>query len=161
MTSSELAKADPELRRARALARALDTALGIPGTPIRIGLDAILGLVPGGGDIAAAVLSGYIVLIAVRRDVPAPVLWRMLGNIGVDTVIGSIPILGDVFDVVYKSNVKNVALLERYITEPATVTKRSRRLGILVIAAAVVLLVAVAAGAILLARLVWRPLTHH
>src|SRR5919109_1438685 len=137
---------DTELRRARALARALDTAVGIPGTPIRVGLDAILGLVPGGGDIAAAVLSGYIVLIAVRRDVPPAILWRMLGNIGIDTVIGSVPILGDVFDVAYKSNVKNVALLERHMTEPAAVAKRSRRLGILVIAVAIVLLVAIAAG---------------
>ena len=136
----------------------LDTAVGIPGTPIRLGLDAILGLIPGGGDVAAAVLSGYIVLIAVRRDVPPAVLWRMLGNIGVDTVLGSVPILGDVFDVAYKSNIKNVALLERYTAEPAAVAKRSRRLGILVIGSAVVLLVAVAVGVILLARLLWRML---
>ena len=150
---------DTELRRARALARALDTAVGIPGTPIRFGLDAILGLIPGGGDVAAAALSGYIVLIAVRRDVPQAVLWRMLGNIGIDTVVGSVPIVGDLFDVAYKSNVKNVELLERHMTEPAAVAKGSRRLGLLVIAVGVVVLVAIAAGAILLARLVWRLLT--
>ena len=150
---------DTELRRARALARALDTAVGIPGTPIRFGLDAILGLIPGGGDLAAAALSGYIILIAVRRDVPPAVLWRMLGNIGIDTVVGSVPIVGDLFDVAYKSNVKNVELLERHMTEPAAVAKGSRRLGLLVIAVGVVVLVAIAAGAILLARLVWRLLT--
>ena len=79
---------DSQVRNARALARVLDSAVGIPGTPIRIGLDAILGLIPGGGDVAAAALSGYIVLTAARRGVPTPVIARMLVNVLADTAIG-------------------------------------------------------------------------
>src|SRR5437870_5488978 len=94
---------DPDLRRASALARILDTAVGIPGTKIRIGLDPVLGLVPGAGDVASAMLSAYIVLIAANKGTPRPVIWRMLGNIAVDTALGSVPVLGDLFDVAYKS----------------------------------------------------------
>src|SRR5438046_2681126 len=103
---------DTELKRTRALARALDTAIGVPGTNVRLGLDAILGLIPGAGDVVTGALSGYIVLVAVRGGAPRPVVWRMLGNIGIDTLVGSVPVFGDLFDVAYKSNIKNVELLE-------------------------------------------------
>src|SRR5687767_2496107 len=103
---------DADVRRARALARALDTAIGVPGTPLRIGADAILGLIPGAGDIVGAALSSYIVLAAARRGAPPAVLWRMVANVAIDTAIGAIPVLGDLFDVAWKSNTKNVELLE-------------------------------------------------
>jgi len=154
-----MTRPDDDLRRARALARALDTAIGIPGTRLRIGLDPILGLIPGGGDAVGALLSGYIVLIATRRGVPAPVIWRMLGNIGVDTLFGSVPILGDLFDVAYKSNIKNVELLERHAAQPAAVERNSRRLGYAVIALLALFLALVVVGGVLVARLVWRALT--
>jgi hypothetical protein len=150
---------DRSLQRARTLARALDTAIGIPGTPIRIGLDAILGLIPGAGDVVAAALSGYIVLAAVRAGAPPLVILRMLGNVGIDTLIGSVPVIGDIFDVAYKSNIRNVELLERYSAQPATVVKRSRWLGALVVIVILLLLVGIATVALFLAQLVWRLLT--
>src|SRR5688500_4991415 len=125
----------PDIRRARALARVLDSAVGIPGTPLRIGLDAILGIIPGAGDMVGAALSGYIVLTAARNGAPRAVIARMLGNVILDTAVGSIPLLGDLFDVAYKSNMKNVELLERYSTNSREVTAASRRLGVLVVIA--------------------------
>src|SRR5215212_3013184 len=86
----------------RALARVLDSAVRIPGTNIRFGADSLIGLVPGLGDMAGAVLSGYIVLVATRLGAPTPVVARMLLNIGLDTLAGSIPVLGDLFDVAWK-----------------------------------------------------------
>ena len=150
---------DKELRRARALARALDSAIGVPGTKIRIGLDPVLGLVPGAGDIAGAMLSAYIVLIAVNKGTPRPVIWRMLGNIAVDTALGTVPVLGDLFDVAYKSNTRNVELLERHAIEPAVVEKRSRGLAILVVLPVALLLAASCTIGFLLVRLLWRLLT--
>lgn len=150
---------DRDIRRARALARILDTAVGIPGTRIRFGLDPVLGLVPGAGDVASAMLSAYIVLVAANKGAPRPVIWRMLGNIAVDTALGSVPVLGDLFDVAFKSNIRNVELLERYAIEPATVEKHSRGLAVLVIVVVAVLVAAIGTAGFLLVRLLWRSLT--
>jgi hypothetical protein len=105
----------------------LDEAIRIPGTNIRIGLDALLGLLPGGGDVAAGVFSGVIILQAARAGAPTPVLGRMLGNVVLDVVVGSIPILGDVFDVAWRANSRNVRLLEAWLDRP-TATKRASAL---------------------------------
>jgi hypothetical protein len=150
---------DKELRRVRALARALDAAVAIPGTSIRLGLDPILGLIPGAGDVAGAALAGYIVLVATRAGVPSEVIWRMLGNVTVDAFIGTFPVVGDLFDVAFKANMRNVELLERHATEPAAVAKGSRRLGLLVIVIVLLLLVALGAGAFLVGRLLWQLLS--
>jgi hypothetical protein len=150
---------DRELRRVRALARALDAAVGIPGTSIRIGLDPILGLIPGAGDVAGAALAGYIVLVATRVGAPSEVIWRMLGNVAADALVGTFPVVGDLFDVAFKSNMRNVELLERYTAKPAAVTKSSRRLGFLVIMIILLLLVALGAGAFLIGRLLWQLLS--
>jgi hypothetical protein len=106
------ASSDP-LARARAIARLLDTAARVPGTSIRFGLDPVLGLVPGLGDLAGAALSGYVVLLGARLGVSRVVILRMLGNVAVDTIGGTLPIIGDAFDVGWKSNTRNLALLER------------------------------------------------
>jgi hypothetical protein len=148
-----------DIRRARALARVLDAAVGVPGTPLRIGLDAILGIIPGAGDMIGAGLAGYIVLTAARNGAPAPVIGRMLANVVLDTAIGSIPVLGDLFDVAYQSNMKNVELLERFSTQPDVVTAKSKRLGVIVVIAIVLLMVGVATLGVLLARAIWRLLT--
>jgi hypothetical protein len=141
------------------LARLLDTAIGVPGTRVRLGLDAVLGLIPGAGDTAAALLSGYIVLTAVKKGAPRAVVLRMLANVGIDTLVGSVPVLGDLFDVAYKSNIRNVELLERYSAEPARVTARSRGLEAMVVAAVVLLVTAVGLLAFLAVRLAWHALT--
>jgi Domain of unknown function (DUF4112) len=119
--------ADP-LARARTLTRLLDTAARVPGTGIRFGADAILGLIPGLGDVAGAVLAGYLVLLAQRLGAPRSVVLRMLGNVAVDTLGGTVPLIGDLFDVAFKSNSRNLALLERVIERPTDTTRASRLL---------------------------------
>jgi hypothetical protein len=116
---------DP-LARARTLARLLDSAARVPGTNIRFGADAVIGLIPGLGDIGGAALAGYLVILAQRLGVPRAVVLRMLGNVAVDTIAGSVPVIGDLFDVAYKSNLKNVALLERALERPTATSRTSR-----------------------------------
>ena len=123
MTSSE--PADP-LARARTLARLLDSAVRVPGTGIRFGADAVIGLIPGLGDIGGAALAGYLVILAQRLGVPRAVVLRMLANVAVDTLGGTVPLIGDLFDVAYKSNLRNVALLERALERPVATTRTSR-----------------------------------
>lgn len=111
--------------RVRRLARLLDAAVRIPGTGIRIGLDAVLGLIPAGGDVAGAVLSAWIVLTAARLGAPAPVLVRMTGNLVLDALLGAVPLVGDLFDVGWKANLRNVVLLERHLESPDRTRRRS------------------------------------
>ena len=117
--------ADP-LARARALARLLDSSVRVPGTGIRFGADAVIGLIPGLGDIGGAALAGYLVILAQRLGVPRAVVLRMLANVAVDTLGGTVPLVGDLFDVAFKSNLRNVALLERALERPAATTRTSR-----------------------------------
>jgi hypothetical protein len=114
------------MRLARTLTGTMDTAVKVPGTGIRFGLDAILGLIPGVGDFAGAGISGYLVLLAARHRAPAAVLARMLGNIGIDAVVGSIPLVGDLFDVGWKANSRNLVLLERHLDAPMQTRAASR-----------------------------------
>jgi len=116
---------DP-LARARALARLLDSSVRVPGTGIRFGADAVIGLIPGLGDIGGAALAGYLVILAQRLGVPRAVVLRMLANVAVDTLGGTVPLVGDLFDVAFKSNLRNVALLERALERPAATTRTSR-----------------------------------
>ena len=104
------------IRRVRVLAKLLDNSISIPGTRFKFGFDAIIGLIPGVGDVLGAILSGYIVLEAARAEVPPFTLARMLVNVGIDTLLGSIPAAGDLFDAVWKSNLMNVALLEQHLS---------------------------------------------
>jgi hypothetical protein len=134
---------DPRLTRVRTLARALDSAVPIPGTSFRFGLDPVLGLVPGLGDLAGAVLSGYIVLAGIRMGVSRSGVLRMLGNIAIDTFVGSIPIVGDLFDAGWKSNNRNVALIERHMADPGTTRMANR---FVILGAVVALLLLVSAG---------------
>jgi hypothetical protein len=96
------------------LAGVLDDIFHIPGTKIRFGLDPIVGLVPGLGDIITGLLSFLIVFAAWQRNLPKIAISRMVANIAIDTLLGSIPIVGDVFDTVWKSNRMNYNLLVRY-----------------------------------------------
>jgi len=109
------------LDRARTLTRMLDSAARIPGTRVRFGFDSILGLVPGLGDVAGAALSGYLVLLASRMGASQSVIARMLANVAIDTVGGAVPVLGDLFDVAWKSNTRNMALLEQVAGETSAV----------------------------------------
>ena len=96
------------------LARLLDGQWRIPGTSIRFGVDALVGLIPGIGDAATGVVSAYIVYRAWRMGVPTGLLALMALNIGLDTVLGSIPLAGSVFDVFFRANQRNMWLLRRH-----------------------------------------------
>lgn len=102
------------VKRANWVGKSLDDAVRIPGTDFRIGLDPILGILPGAGDAVAALLSLYIVGEAIRAGVPRSTVLRMLAYVGVDAVVGSVPILGTIFDAAWKANVWNARLLSRH-----------------------------------------------
>ncbi len=106
------------LRRLRRLSHLLDNAIPIPGTPWRFGLDPVLGLLPGAGDFLGTAFSAYIVLEAARIGIPRSLLGQMVINILLDTVIGSVPIVGDIADATWKANAKNIELLETYWDSP-------------------------------------------
>ena len=109
------------LRRIERLAFWLDDRYRLPGTRFRLGLDGIVGLIPGIGDAVTSALTGYLIFEAWRLGVPRSTLGRMLANLGVDTVIGAIPVLGDLFDIGYKANRRNVRLLHRHLAERAAI----------------------------------------
>jgi hypothetical protein len=108
------------------VAAVLDDIFRIPGTRIRFGLDAIVGLIPGIGDLFAGIASFVIVLAAWRRRVPRVTLVRMITNVLLETTLGVIPVVGDVFHVIWKSNRRNFRLLmrEKYRVGPTTETWR-------------------------------------
>ena len=95
------------------LSRAMDGLFRIPGTGWRLGLDAVVGLIPGVGDLATTAVSLYILAAGVRYRVPKVTLLRMASNIAVDYLLGSVPVVGDIFDAAWKSNQMNVELLKR------------------------------------------------
>ena len=92
----------------------LDAAFRVPGTSIRFGLDPILGLVPGLGDLTSPIYTALILLEAFRRRVPPIVQARMVLNSAIDTIAGLVPLLGDIVDAFWKANLRNIALLERH-----------------------------------------------
>jgi hypothetical protein len=136
------------------MSRLLDNAFTIPGTNYRFGLDAIIGLVPGLGDAVGALFSGYLVLQASRLGAPRAVVTRMVANVALDTVVGWVPVLGDLFDVAWKSNVRNMALLEEHLRQPAAARAGSRRALLLLGGALLVFFAGAVALGILFAKLV-------
>jgi Domain of unknown function (DUF4112) len=101
--------------RLEALARLMDGAFVVPGTSIRLGLDAIIGLLPVAGDVVSGVISSYLIWEARQLGAPRWLIGRMMANMLIDTTIGAIPVLGDAFDVVFRANMKNMALLRRHM----------------------------------------------
>jgi hypothetical protein len=107
------------LARLDALASLLDSALVLPGTNIRFGVDALIGLVPGIGDAISTVLSLYIVREARELGAPRRLVARMLANVALDSVVGAVPLLGDAFDVMWRANRRNLALLRNHLDREA------------------------------------------
>lgn len=105
----------PALRRSGKMSHLLDEAVRIPGTSFRVGVDPILGVLPIGGDTVALLLSLYPVVEAARLGLPRSVLARMLLNVILDAVIGSIPVVGTLFDAAWKANERNLRLMERHL----------------------------------------------
>jgi Domain of unknown function (DUF4112) len=106
------------LRRLHRISHLLDNAIPIPGTKYRIGLDPILGLIPGGGDLIGSIFAGYVVFKSAQLGVPQETLIQMAANIVFDTVAGTVPVAGDLLDVTWKANVKNIELLDAHLGSP-------------------------------------------
>lgn len=115
--SQEIKATPAELRGLDAYSKLLDSKFRIPGTDIRFGLDFLVGLVPFGGDILSFLFSAGMVLTMTRHGASGALVGRMLGNIFLDTVVGAVPILGDIFDLFYKANRRNYRLLEAHYAE--------------------------------------------
>jgi hypothetical protein len=139
--------ADAE-RRIALVARVLDELITIPGTRHRFGLDSIVGLIPGIGDLASAAVGGWIILEAARFRLPGVVLARMVVNTVVDLVVGAIPLIGDAFDFIFKSNTRNLALFRRHATNPGASTTEHRAFlaGLVLVLAGLLWLAVVAIG---------------
>jgi hypothetical protein len=104
-----------KITRLRQFSRLLDSAIAIPGTGYRFGLDPIIGLVPGGGDTVGLMLSAYILYEAAQLGAPKGTLGQMAFNILLETLAGTVPVLGDIFDATWKANIRNVRLLEDHL----------------------------------------------
>lgn len=138
------------LDRLRRFAYWLDEGIRLPGTRVRIGLDPILGLVPGVGDAAGAILAAAILVEAVRRRVTRFTFLRMAANIALDAVLGAVPVLGDIFDAAWKANLRNMTLLERSRADPSEAAKTDRLFVLVVCGSLLLLSAAVVAGGVLL-----------
>jgi Domain of unknown function (DUF4112) len=141
------------LERLRRLGYLLDNSIVIPGTGYRIGLEAIVGLVPGLGDMVGGGFSAWIILQAARLGAPPSLLARMGWNLLVDVTVGAIPLLGDLFDAGFKANTRNIALLERHVEGPGASRRASRRFVALLALLLVLLVVGAATVSVLLVQL--------
>ena len=140
------------LQRLRNLSHVLDNAIAIPGLGYRVGLDPLIGLLPGGGDLMAGLISIYVVAEAARMGVPAATLGRMGFNILTEVLVGTVPMLGDLFDVVWKANARNVDLLERHIRNPRPSRRADKLFAIVLITALLAIVIGAATLSFLFVR---------
>jgi len=119
-------RAQESLARLEALAKLMDGAFVIPGTNIRMGLDGIIGLVPIAGDLVSGLISSYLIWEARKLGAPRWLIGRMMANTLLDTTVGAIPILGDAFDVMFRANMKNMALLRRHMAKRGLASREPR-----------------------------------
>ena len=136
----------------------LDAGIRIPGTNFRFGLDPIIGLIPGAGDAAGAVLAGWILVEAIRLGASRATVIRIAGNVALDAAVGAVPLLGDIFDFVWKANLRNVALLERHLAAPDRAERADRSFVLLVIFGVLVMVLGLLVLGILLTRWIFRAL---
>ncbi|WAL58160.1 DUF4112 domain-containing protein [Thermocoleostomius sinensis] len=108
------------LNRIRRFTRLMDTAFRVPVLGIRFGLDPIIGLIPGAGDLVSTIFSVYLIVLAARFQLPAKALRSMIFNVAIESTVGTVPLLGDLFDALYKANLRNLSILEQHLqaTEP-------------------------------------------
>lgn len=143
-----------ELRRARTVAWVLDDLIPIPGTSWRVGVDPLLGLFPGVGDWVGWAASLHLLLSAARAGADPATLVRMAGNMVVDALVGAVPLLGDLFDMAWKANDRNLRILEGVVAEPDGTRRSSRWVVGSVVAGTVTLLGLASVGALLVLRTV-------
>lgn len=142
----------------RRLAYVLDTAIPLPGG-YRIGADGLIGLIPGFGDLAGTLISSYIITQAHRLGAPTSVLMRMASNILLETVVGVVPVVGDLFDFAWKANRRNVDLLEQHLASPGQTRRHSRLVVVAIIAGLIAAAAAVGWIFIALVHWVWTSLS--
>lgn len=134
-----------ELENLRRIARLFDQAFPVPGTKWRFGLDPLIGVVPGLGDITGGIIAVYALRVARQLGAPASIQLRMLGNISLDALVGTIPFFGDLFDFAFKAQSRNIALLEEWRNTPEYTARRTRR-GLILMPVAVFLVFASLTG---------------
>jgi hypothetical protein len=123
------------LQRIRFATKLLEGVIPVPGTTKKVGLDPIIGLITGGGDSIGFMMSAYILVESLRFKLPKETLLRMLTNVAIDAVVGAVPFLGDVFDFFWKSNSKNIRLLEAHLDNPQEQTAADKGFVFLVLLA--------------------------
>ncbi|MDX2228655.1 MAG: DUF4112 domain-containing protein [Leptolyngbyaceae cyanobacterium bins.349] len=144
------------LRRIRTMAHLLDNALAIPGTKFRVGIDPLLSLFPGAGDWLSTLISAYIVLESLRFGLPRQILLKMMSNLFLDAAGGTIPVAGDLFDVTWKANHRNLMLLEAHLQDPLPQRPADRGFVILMVLLVIALLTAVTLLALFVGRWFWQ-----
>lgn len=127
LNSMSPAEVDAAVMRVEALAKVMDSAFVLPGTNVRMGLDAFIGLVPVLGDLVTTAISSYIIWEAKNLGVSKLTLWRMIGNTAIDGVVGMVPFAGDAFDVAFRANLRNLALLKRHLEKSGYTTSTANR----------------------------------
>jgi hypothetical protein len=142
-------------RRIGRVTHALDELIAVPGTPVRVGLDPVIGLIPVVGDAVAALVGVWVIAEAARFGIPRLVLGRMAVNLVVDLAIGAIPLLGDIFDFAFRSNSANLELFRRHALDPGASTRGQQTffVGLLLLLVGIAWLILMAVGA------VWQFLT--
>ncbi len=146
------------MKRLRSLSKLLDSAIPLPGG-YRIGLDGLVGLIPGIGDVAGGVASSYIIIESARLGATTTTLLRMVFNVLLETFIGIIPFVGDLFDFVWKANEKNMDLMEKQLHSAPPQTSPEHRLKVTVIIILVILFAGIIALAYLGFLLLFRVIT--
>ncbi|MEH2058881.1 MAG: DUF4112 domain-containing protein [Nostoc sp.] len=149
----------PTLKRLRQLSRLLDNVITIPGTKIGFGLDPIIGLIPIGGDFLGVMFSSYIILEAARLGVSRATLGKMVLNVIIDGLVGSVPILGDLFDFAWTANTYNIKLLEDYLKFPSQQKSADRWFILAVLAGLLLIAIVLIALPVILIRVLWNVLT--
>ncbi|MTJ53444.1 DUF4112 domain-containing protein [Anabaena sp. UHCC 0253] len=149
----------PRLKRLRQLSKLLDNIITIPGTQVGIGLDPIIGLLPIGGDALGLILSFYIIIEAAQLGVSRATLGRMVMNVIVDSLVGAIPMLGDLFDFAWKANNYNIILLEDSLKSPQQNHKADTSFILVFSAGLFLLAIVLIAIPVILIRVLWQVFT--
>ncbi|MTJ49579.1 DUF4112 domain-containing protein [Dolichospermum sp. UHCC 0259] len=149
----------PRLKRLRQLSGILDNIITIPGTQIGVGLDPIIGLLPIGGDALGLIFSFYIIIEAAQLGVPTATLGRMVMNVIVDSLVGSIPMLGDLFDFAWRANNYNIILLEEALKFPQQNQKVNNTFILIFSIGLFLLAIVLISIPVILIRILWQVFT--
>lgn len=153
MTSSGTLPADPRADEVRRLAHLLDRAFRVPGTDLRFGVDGLIGLIPGIGDVAGLVLAGVVIAKGIQLGARGSTVARMVVNAAVDAAVGTIPVAGTIADFFIKANTRNVRLLEQHALDPQRTREDSRAVLIRTVIAIALVAILLVVGVI--ALVVW------